>query len=78
MDHDREEAKASAKTARLDLVTVEVLRNALPAIATEMAIDLRRTSYNMMIYEVQDFCCAAGCERTPDRAEHGWRGVLRR
>jgi len=23
-----------------------------------MAVDLQRTSYNMMIYEVQDYCCA--------------------
>ena len=43
---------------RLDPVTLEVLRNALPAIAAEMAVDLQRTSYNMMIYEVQDYCCA--------------------
>lgn len=42
----------------LDPVTLEVLRNALPRIADEMAIDLQRTSYNMMIYEVQDYCCA--------------------
>ena len=42
----------------LDPVTLEVLRNALPAIANEMAVDLQRTSYNMMIYEVQDYCCA--------------------
>src|SRR5580704_8164266 len=44
--------------ARLDPVTLEVLRNALPAIADEMSIDLQRTSYNMMIYEVRDYCCA--------------------
>ena len=43
---------------RLDPVTLEVLRNALPAIAADMAVDLQRTSYNMMIYEIQDFCCA--------------------
>jgi N-methylhydantoinase B len=42
----------------LDVVTLEVLRNALPAIANEMAADLQRTSYNMMIYEVRDFCTA--------------------
>ena len=47
-----------SETVRLDPVTLEVLRNALPAIAADMAIDLQRTSYNMMIYEVQDFCCA--------------------
>src|SRR5882672_6111896 len=43
---------------RLDPVTLEVTRNALPAIANEMAVDLQRTSYNMMIYEVRDFCTA--------------------
>ena len=42
----------------LDPVTLEVIRNALPAVANEMAIDLQRTSYNMMIYEVRDFCTA--------------------
>ena len=30
----------------------------LPAISNEMAADLQRTSYNMMIYEVRDFCTA--------------------
>src|SRR5262245_57880719 len=44
--------------AALDAVTLEVIRNALPAIANEMAVDLQRTSYNMMIYEVRDFCTA--------------------
>jgi N-methylhydantoinase B len=42
----------------LDPVTLEVLRNALPAVANEMAADLQRTSYNMMIYEVRDYCTA--------------------
>jgi N-methylhydantoinase B len=42
----------------LDPVTLEVIRNALPAVANEMAADLQRTSYNMMIYEVRDFCTA--------------------
>ena len=42
----------------LDPVTLEVIRNAFPAIANEMAADLQRTSYNMMIYEVRDFCTA--------------------
>ena len=66
-------AKPSAKTARKtgaarkgvakrsvkhDAVTLEVIRNAFPAIANEMAADLQRTSYNMMIYEVRDFCTA--------------------
>ncbi|MGH7087403.1 MAG: hydantoinase B/oxoprolinase family protein [Stellaceae bacterium] len=45
-------------TKALDTVTLEVIRNALPAIANEMAADLQRTSYNMMIYEVRDFCTA--------------------
>ncbi len=42
----------------LDAVTLEVIRNALPAIANEMAVDLQCTSYNMMVYEVRDFCTA--------------------
>jgi N-methylhydantoinase B len=45
-------------TTRLDTVTLEVIRNALPAVANEMAADLQRTSYNMMIYEVRDYCTA--------------------
>ena len=53
-------AAKSIRRARvsLDPVTLEVIRNALPAIANEMAADLQRTSYNMMIYEVRDFCTA--------------------
>lgn len=43
-------------STKLDPVTLEVIRNAFPAIANEMAADLQRTSYNMMIYEVRDFC----------------------
>ena len=35
-----------------------MIRNALPAVANEMAADLQRTSYNMMIYEVRDYCTA--------------------
>ena len=42
----------------IDPVTLEVLRNALPAISDEMSFDLQRTSYNMMIYEVRDYCTA--------------------
>jgi N-methylhydantoinase B len=41
-----------------DPITVEVLRSALPAIADEMSHVLKRTSYNMMIYEVGDYSCA--------------------
>ena len=40
-----------------DVVTLEVLRNVLPAITNEMSYVLQRTSYNMMIYEVRDYCC---------------------
>jgi len=43
---------------KIDPVTFEVIRNALPAISNEMSYDLRRTSYNMMIYEVGDYCCS--------------------
>lgn len=46
------------RQATIDPVTLEVIRNTLPAIANEMAADLQRTSYNMMIYEVCDFCTA--------------------
>ena len=45
-------------TETLDPVTLEVMRNALPAISDEMAFDLQRTSYNMMIYEIRDYCTA--------------------
>jgi N-methylhydantoinase B len=43
---------------RVDPITLEVLRNALPAVANEMSLDLQRSSYNMMIYEVGDYSCA--------------------
>ncbi|MGE5215478.1 MAG: hydantoinase B/oxoprolinase family protein [Chloroflexota bacterium] len=39
-----------------DPITVEVVRNGLAHIANEMATVLRKTSYNMMIYEVRDYC----------------------
>ena len=51
-------ARQSAVKGRLDPVTLEVIRNALPAISDEMSVDLQRTSYNMMIYEVRDYCTA--------------------
>jgi N-methylhydantoinase B len=37
-------------------ITVEVVRNGLAHISNEMATVLRKTSYNMMIYEVRDYC----------------------
>src|SRR5579863_5453853 len=52
----KKRAQAKKPKKPLDPVTLEVIRNALPAIANEMAADLQRTSYNMMIYEVRDFC----------------------
>jgi N-methylhydantoinase B len=52
----RKAPKGKKGKKALDAVTLEVIRNALPAIANEMAADLQRTSYNMMIYEVRDFC----------------------
>jgi N-methylhydantoinase B len=51
-------ASRISKRPVLDPVTLEVIRNALPAVANEMAADLQRTSYNMMIYEVRDYCTA--------------------
>jgi N-methylhydantoinase B len=52
----RRAPQGDGKKKALDAVTLEVIRNALPAIANEMSADLQRTSYNMMIYEVRDFC----------------------
>lgn len=48
----------SVRTSTLDPVTLEVIRSGLPAIANEMSLDLQRSSYNMMIYEVGDYSCA--------------------
>ena len=39
-------------------VTVEVVRNAVVAYADEMANVLAKSAYNMMIYEVRDYCTA--------------------
>ena len=41
----------------IDVVTLEVIRHVLPAIANEMSQVMQRTSRNMMIYEVRDYCC---------------------
>ena len=40
----------------VDPVTLEVVRHGLVAYADEMAAALRRTAYNPMIFEVQDYC----------------------
>ena len=41
---------------RVNPITLEVVRSALATTANEMATVLRKTSYNMMIYEVRDYC----------------------
>jgi N-methylhydantoinase B len=40
----------------IDPITVEIIRCALKAAANEMSTVLKKTAYNMMIYEVQDYC----------------------
>jgi N-methylhydantoinase B len=40
----------------VDPITVEIIRCALQAAANEMSAVLKKTAYNMMIYEVQDYC----------------------
>ena len=42
----------------MDPITVEIIRCALKAAANEMSAVLKKTAYNMMIYEVQDYCVA--------------------
>lgn len=42
---------------KADLITVEVVRNAVVAYADEMAEVLCKSAYNVMIYEVRDYCC---------------------
>ncbi|MCC2095293.1 MAG: hydantoinase B/oxoprolinase family protein [Hyphomicrobiales bacterium] len=44
-------------TAEAHPITVEVVRNSIVAYADEMANALCKAAYNMMIYEVRDFCC---------------------
>lgn len=48
--------EVTTHTARVDPVTLEVVRHGLVAYADEMAAALRRTAYNPMIFEVQDYC----------------------
>src|SRR5713226_5463022 len=40
----------------IDPITIEIIRCALKAAANEMSAVLKKTAYNMMIYEVQDYC----------------------
>jgi len=42
---------------KVNPITLEVVRNALVAYAEEMANSLCKSAYNMMVYEVRDFCC---------------------
>jgi N-methylhydantoinase B len=42
---------------KVNPITVEVVRNGINAYADEMATALCKSAYNMMIYEVRDFCC---------------------
>lgn len=43
--------------SQIDPITVEVVRNAIVAYGDEMANVLAKSAYNMMIYEVRDYCC---------------------
>jgi len=38
-------------------ITLEVVTHSLIAFAEEMALSLCKSAYNMMVYEVRDFCC---------------------
>ena len=44
------------RTRAVDPITVEVVNNALAAIAEEITINLARTAHSTIVYEVQDFC----------------------
>ncbi len=48
-------ARQSSRRA-VDPITVEVVNNALGAIAEEITINLARTAHSTIVYEVQDFC----------------------
>ncbi len=50
-------AKPSTMGRKVDPITLEVVTNSLIAYADEMALSLCKSAYNMMIYEVRDFCC---------------------
>src|SRR5262249_17788049 len=51
------DAGAPRKHMKIKSTTREVVRNAVNAYADEMARALCKSAYNMMIYEVRDFCC---------------------
>jgi len=50
-------AMPALQRASVDPITLEVVSNSLIAYAEEMALALCKSAYNMMIYEVRDFCC---------------------
>jgi N-methylhydantoinase B len=49
------QTQSSTRTARIDPVTTEIVRNGLIAATEEMKTNLMRTAYNMIIYEALDF-----------------------
>lgn len=55
----RTEAATAAPSSRRKVspITQEVVTHSLIAYADEMALALCKSAYNMMIYEVRDFCC---------------------
>ena len=55
MDYNPLDSKKDV-AVRVDPITVEIIRCALKAAANEMSAVLKKTAYNMMIYEVQDYC----------------------
>lgn len=50
-------ANGTTATRKVNPITLEVVTNSLIAYAEEMALALCKSAYNMMIYEVRDFCC---------------------
>lgn len=51
------QAEKNAVKTKVNPITQEVVTNSLIAYADEMALALCKSAYNMMIYEVRDFCC---------------------
>lgn len=49
--------KSTSASRKVNPITLEVVTNSLIAYAEEMALALCKSAYNMMIYEVRDFCC---------------------
>src|SRR5690606_39034015 len=55
--HRRLNGRKETMSTEAHPITVEVVRNAIVAYADEMAEALCKSAYNMMIYEVRDYCC---------------------